>query len=125
MQVLIVDSSVQIARRLEEMLSEVNSITAVYTSVSYEDAILLFIENRPDVVLLCTGLPENKSIELLREMKTAVYRTTVVVLSVNTDEYLHEQCRLLGADCLLDKYLDFEKIPDVIDDISDINNIIH
>ena len=114
MQVLIVDSSSHIILRLEEMLADTPVVTVVHTSVSYENAIRLFIENKPDVVLLCAGLPDNKSLKLLSEIKAGFSKTNVVVLFTNTDECMHEQCRLLGADYLLDKYQDFEQIPGVI-----------
>ena len=84
MQVLIVDSSSHIILRLEEMLADTPVVTVVHTSVSYENAIRLFIENKPDVVLLCAGLPDNKSLKLLSEIKAGFSKTNVVVLFTNT-----------------------------------------
>jgi chemotaxis response regulator CheB len=114
MQLLIVDSSSHIIQRLEEMLADAPAINTVYTSVSYENAIKLFVENKPDIVLLCACLPENKSLKLFNKIKSSIYKSAVVMLFVNTDEYIYNQYRLLGADCLLDKYRDFEQIPGVI-----------
>jgi DNA-binding NarL/FixJ family response regulator len=117
MQLLIVDSSAYIIQRLEEMLTDATDVSIIYTSVSYENAIRLFNANKPGVVLLCTGLPENNSLKLLTEIKSAAYKSVVIMLSVTNDEYMHKQYQLLGADCMLDKYKDFELIPDVINSI--------
>jgi len=118
MQVLIVDRFVPIIHRLKEMLLEINTITDIYSSVSYKTAIKVFTEKKPGIVLLGVSLPEHEFIKLLREIKTVNSKTSVIVLSINMDEYIHEQCRSLGADYFLDKYRDFESIPEVINDIT-------
>jgi len=113
-----VDSSPLIVQRLEEMLSEVAIITAIYSSVCYENALKLYIEKRPGVVLLGISLQAFQPINLLAQIKKHNYKTQVIVLSIDGDEYTYEQCQLLGADHLLDKYRDFEKLPGIIHSIS-------
>jgi two-component system chemotaxis response regulator CheY len=125
MRVLIVDSSIQIVRRLEEMLLAAKTTRIVYSSDSYEQALQIFTENKPDVVLLSISLPENQSIKLLGEIKAVVYKTSVIILSINMNQYIHEQCIMLGADYFFDKYYDFEKIPVVINRIAGGNNVVH
>jgi len=125
MQVLIVDSSSEIVERLEEILTEANITTAIYNSFSYENAIRLFYEHEPDVVILCANLRKNESMKLLSEIKSVIYKTVVIILSINMDEYINEQCRLMGADYFLDKYRDFEKIPGIINVITVTNDIVN
>ena len=123
MRLLIIDGSVEIIRRLEELLSELTTISAIHTSASYEKGIKLFKENRPDIVLLDIFLPENKSLKLLGEMKAARYKKSIIILSNDSKDY-QELCHLLGVDYLLDKYHDFDKIPGVINGISFNNQVV-
>ena len=118
MQVLIVDSSFQIIERLEEMLAEEENITGIASAVSYEEATKLFNETKPEVVLLDCCLPGNASLKLLKEIKETGSKTSVIVLSLQEDNYKMEQCKLLGADFLFDKYYGFEKIAGAIKTIA-------
>ena len=118
MQILIVDSSVSIIERLEEMLSETENITAVDSAVSYEGAKNLFQENRHDAVLLDIDLPGNESLKLLREIKKAGEETCVIILFTLADNYIEAQCKYLGADFFFDKYYDFEKINRLLSSVS-------
>ena len=122
MKVLIVDSSIRIMERLEEILSEAENITAIHRALSYEEAIKLFKENKHDAVLLDIYLPGNESFKLLKEIKQTGFKTSVIILSIQTDNYVQERCKLLGADFFFDKYNDFEKIPGVINAIAGNNN---
>lgn len=121
MRILIVDSSIQIIERLEEILSESAIVTEVFKSVSYEGAVTLFKQYQPDIVLLDIYLPGNDSISLLKEIKRSGFKTFVIILTAQTDSYMREQFRSLGVDLFFDKYHDFEKIPGFISSISNKN----
>ena len=69
MLILIVDKSIQIIERLEEIVSEAPYSSAAHKAVSYEEAKKLVEENMYDTVLLDMDLLENGSLRLLREIK--------------------------------------------------------
>lgn len=119
MEILIVDSSLQIIKRLEELLSEAKNIKTIHRVVSYAQASAFFNTGIPDVVLLDTGLPGNKSVDLLKEIKAANTKTAVIVLSIHIDELTMKKHISAGADYFLDKYHEFEKIPVIIKNIAD------
>ena len=119
MQVLIVDSSIEVIERLEEILGEADNITAIHSAVSYEEAARFLKENKTDVMLLDCSLPENGSLKLLTEIKIPGSNTCVIILSILEDNnYKEELCKSLGADYFLDKYLEFEKIPGILNAIA-------
>lgn len=122
MVILIVDSSIQIIERLEEILSEAENITAIHKAVSYQEAAKLFKEIKHDLVLLDSGLPGNGWIDLLKEIKGTSSTTPVIVLANHLDNHNKEKCKFLGADFFFDKYHDFEKIPRVINAITGNKN---
>ncbi len=120
--VLVVDSSVFIIERWQNILSETQNIKTVYGAVAYKDASVLFKEIKPNVVLLDGGLPGSSSIDLLKEFKATNENTTVIILSNSIDTHVEEKCKSLGADFFFDKYQDFEKIPAFITANAFINN---
>ena len=117
MKVLIIDSSVQIVSRLEEMLLNAKAITLVCFCAHYGNGLQVYNETRPDVVVLGISLPETQSVKMLGEIKAVRFATPVIMLTTSMNGYILEQCRLLGADYFLDKYYDFEKIAGVINSI--------
>ncbi|SRR5258706_3104116 len=110
MLILIVDSSIRIIERLEEIISEAETITAIHRAVSYEEAKKLFKENKYAIVILDIDLPGNGSFKLLNEIKKTGEEICVIILFTQMDNYIQERCKSLGADFFFDKYYDFGKI---------------
>ncbi len=110
-----------IIERLEEILSETGITATILKADSFKKAQKLFYENRPGVVLLDIFLPGQKSFDLLKEIKKSGKQTSVIVLAIDMDKYVLDQCKLLGADFFFDKYNEFEKIPAVIESIFERN----
>lgn len=117
MKILIIDNSLEMIGRLEEIISEVPVSPIIFGALSYDAALKSFKENMPEVVLLDISLSGNRAIKILKEIKEIEPGTVIIVLSINTDDKIKEQCRLLSADFFLDKYYEFEKIPSIINDI--------
>jgi DNA-binding NarL/FixJ family response regulator len=109
--VLVVDSSVMIIERWQNILTETENIKTVYGAVAYKDASLLYKQKSPNVVLLDCGLPGTMSLDLLKEFKAPNEHTLVITLSDTADNQQKEKYKSLGADFCFDKYHDFEKIP--------------
>jgi len=118
MRILIIDSSTEIANRLEEILSESASEKSIYKAATYKDAVSFYKEYYPDVVLLDLSLHGNESFELLKSIKKSGKESFVIILSIHVDTRTREQCKRMGADLFFDKYNDFEKIPGTINEIS-------
>lgn len=118
--ILIADSSAQIIDRLERLVSEADSKLQIYKAVTYEDALKLFVTYKPQVVLLDMHFPENKSFDLLKEMKVTGGKTYIIVLSNHGRVNVKEHCKRLGVDCCLDKYNEFDRIPAIIRDVAKI-----
>ena len=120
MEVLIIDYSMRIVERLEEMLSGEKNITYIHKAVSYSQAMNVYKETQPGIVVLDICLPSDNSFKILREIKKPGSKTFVIILAVEKDNYVHEQCNSLGADFFFDKYNEFEKIPRAVNSIVNI-----
>jgi DNA-binding NarL/FixJ family response regulator len=114
MRVLIADKSELIVQRLEELLSDIIFILGTDKAFSYEEALSLFKQNKPDVVVLDINLPENASYQLLKDIKESSPQTVVIIMFIDADDYVLQQCKKAGVDFFFDKYHEFENIPRVI-----------
>ena len=108
------DSSALIVKRLEEMLLITDITKTVFSADSYTTGLNIFESCKPDLVVLGISSPEEKSIKLLSKIKAQNKTMPVIILSLNMNNILHEQCKQLGADFFLDKYYEFQEIPAII-----------
>ena len=125
MRILIVDSSVLIIDRWQHDLNELDFVSLVYGAVSYKDGIRLFEQINPDVILLDSNLARKEWIRLLKEIKSINKTKTVIVFSNGKDDHIQKISSAFGADYILDKYHDFEKIPLILRSISQVINEEH
>jgi DNA-binding NarL/FixJ family response regulator len=116
MKILIAESSIPILDRLENLILETFGSAAVLRAGSYKVAKDLFNEHLPGIVLLDVSLP--KSLSLLEKIKKTQSKTCVIVLTVQIDLKIHDRYSSLGADFFLDKYYEFEKIIELLQDTS-------
>lgn len=114
MQVLILDRSEEIVKRIIDQISETNKGITFFIAVSYAASVNLLKETKPDVVLLDLNFNGNTAFELLKEIKQLNNKTVAIVWYNNASERSLKLCRKLGADYLFDKYEEFEKIPGII-----------
>jgi CheY-like chemotaxis protein len=117
MVVLIIDSSMLIIERMQQVLSEAGNISAIYGASSYKEGIKYFKEKNPDIVLLDIILPDNESLKLLKEMKKEKSDINIILLSSYSDSYILAQFKAVGIDFFYDKYSEFPKIPGAINSI--------
>ncbi|MEO6356467.1 MAG: response regulator [Ferruginibacter sp.] len=117
MEVLIVDSSIDIIERLEELLAETTIVSTIYTAITYDEAIHLYTTHQPDAVFLDDGLPGNQSIQLLAAIKAMKKDTTVIMITIVEDVFREDKCRLMGADFFCDLYHHYQDIPQIMQSI--------
>ena len=118
MNILIVDGSAHVTERLNSLLAEPDKSRVIHTALTFEEAMMVFNDKQPELVLLDRWLPENKSIELLKSIKLKNNNTKVIILYFFADGDTESHYKLHGADFFLDKYHDYEQIPGIIEAIS-------
>ena len=114
MAILIFERSAEISVRLADFIKDTTRNKEVYHANSYVEAVSLLQEVSAHAVILDANFPGNQSMELLRLIKKANSKTVVFIMYTYSDETILNEFRLLGADHLLNKYDDFEKIPGII-----------
>ena len=114
LRILIVEDSKLIADRLINVLKELDRVEVVAHAGTYGEALTLLEKETPDVLLLDIGLPDKSGIYLLQAVKLNKWKTKVLVITNEANEFYKRLCLRIGADAFLDKTNEFEKIADIL-----------
>ncbi|HEX4230694.1 MAG TPA: response regulator [Bryobacteraceae bacterium] len=100
--------------RLHSLLSGVKGVEIVAVARGSKDAGELLRLHQPDFLLIDMFLAEGAGLDVLRSMNTLSYRPLAIIMTSEPSEELEQACRTLGADSLIDKAQDFERIPEIL-----------
>ena len=116
--VYIVDDSASIRMRLAEMLERIDGVEVVGEAASASEAIAGILRLKPDSVLLDLNLMGRTGIDVLRAVHSQEPRIVFVVLTNHAEPQYRTACTKAGAAYFLDKSCDFDRVPDVIAEIT-------
>jgi DNA-binding NarL/FixJ family response regulator len=114
MNVLIIDDSIAIARKLNELISENKAVHILGQAQSVRQAIDMLGRLNPDVVFLDISLPDGSGMEVLIHIKKVKPEIKVIVFSNSANSFYQKKFTEQGSDYFLDKSKDFTKIPSII-----------
>ncbi len=114
MQVVIVDDSAIVRRRLAEMLRHVAGVTVAGEAGSVAEALAMIPLLHPDVVVLDLHLPDGDGVAVLESVKRTMPAPVVVMLSNYSDDFYRTWCEAAGADFFLDKAKQFDELPRIL-----------
>lgn len=112
--VLIIDDNKNFANRIVAMLKELDTVGNIEVALSYEEGHRLFMEQKPNVVLLDINLSGKSGIELLKVIKQSGWNCEVVMITNHSGHNYRQLCSDLGAGHFLDKTHDFDLVPGII-----------
>ena len=115
--ILIIERSAEVLKRLVQLISETDDHKTIFKATSFEEAELLLEDIQPRIVLLDSCLPEQRSIDLLKKIKTENTSAKIIIMSNAPDARYERHYLSMGADVFLDKYHDYEKLPGLINNI--------
>jgi DNA-binding NarL/FixJ family response regulator len=104
--VLIADDHPVVRQGLEVLLSVQDDLTVVGSAADGAEAVRLSMELRPDVLLLDLKLPVLDGVAVVRELRSAMLPTRILVLTSATDPALATLAMQAGAAGLVYKDVD-------------------
>ena len=113
-RVYIVDDSVNLRKRLYELLSDIDNVQVVGQAGNADEALNDIRVIKPDTVLLDIRLPGKSGIQLLGEIKALQPELTVIIMTNYDYPQYHQQSILAGADYFFNKTREFEDIIEVL-----------
>jgi DNA-binding NarL/FixJ family response regulator len=115
--ILIVDDNMNFIKRVIRLLNDVENIGPIKVATNYDEAFTILNNEKPDLVLLDINLKGKSGIELLSRIRQMMMICKVIMVSNHADEYYKKQCKELGADYFLDKSIDFNQLPGIIENL--------
>ncbi len=109
-RVLIADDSSAVRERLCELLEEDRRVHVVGQAASAGEAWTLFEREQPAAVVLDLHFQDGSGLDLLQNIKRAQPGCLVLVLTNHDEPVLREECRRRGADHVLHKATEFERV---------------
>ncbi len=112
LRVLLVEDSKLLAERVREVLDQIPGVQVVGTADTERGAVAMTRANDVDAIILDLQLKEGTGFGVLRAL--GKLRPAVVVLTNFSLPIFAERARELGVDQILDKGMDFERLPAVL-----------
>mgnify|MGYP003952933195 CR=1 FL=1 len=107
-QLLIVEDSALIVKRLLSTLEEDLSNTEISAVLNGTDALAAIHDIKPEVVLLDIHLPDISGIDVLKTIRHAYPDTSVIMLSNHSATHTRTTCMNAGASAFYDKSKEFQ-----------------
>ena len=113
--IFIADDSLVIRERLVTMLEELSSVEIVGQAGTVAETSSAIRELQPDVVILDLRMPGGSGIDVLYKIKQDGVETVVIILTNYTFAGYRQKCMDAGANFFLDKSIEFDQIPKLIE----------
>lgn len=112
--VILVDDSVEVRRRLRDLLNDSGAARVVGEAASAHEALELIDAHRPDTVVLDLALRDSSGLDVLRGLRERGLGCEVIVLTNSSSPVHRTLCLRLGAMHFLNKTTEFEQVIDVL-----------
>jgi DNA-binding NarL/FixJ family response regulator len=114
MRVLIADDSDFILDRLQQLLQSMEDVEVVGSFRNGTDALAALHQLKPDLAILDNKMPGLRGIDIIREIRKEDSEVKFMLLTFYAESHYRQQAINAGADYFFSKSEDFEKIPEVI-----------
>jgi two-component system response regulator DevR len=118
MRVFIADDSRVVVERLADLLEEVPGVQLVGRANDAPEAIHSIVETNPDAVILDLQMPGGSGLDVLRSIRRSHPSVWVLIYTNYPYAQYREECIAAGAHYFLDKSAEFEKIPEILRDLT-------
>ena len=118
MKVLIVDDSAIVLERLVSMFDDQKGIQIVGQAQNGIEALKFIKQHKPNAVILDIRMPGGNGIDVLQHIKQIDPSIKVIMFTNYPYSQYQTKCLESGADYFLDKSAEFNKIPEIINQIA-------
>ncbi|MBN1198643.1 MAG: response regulator transcription factor [Bacteroidales bacterium] len=119
MNILIVDDSELIRKRLVELIREFEEPTNIALAGNATEAYSACSERYPDVIILDIHLPGENGIKILEKIRKKNKEVKILILTNFPYPQYRKKCMELGTDFFLDKTNEFASIRGIMRTIYD------
>lgn len=117
-RLLVADDSAGLRARVKEALAGHPHARVVDETADVPSTLAAIDRHRPDAVILDIQMPGGGGTEVLRQVGATRDRPTFIVLTNHPEHHYRQACHKLGADFFLDKSHDFDRLSEILSDLS-------
>ena len=121
LHVIVVDDVPMMREHITDILVETGLVGIIGLAADARTALEVIQEAQPQVVILDIGIPGTaelrNGIDVLKWIKQTLPQIYVVMLTNMSEPAYRAECLRLGAFAFLDKSREFERLPEVIENI--------
>lgn len=122
MKVISVDDSESVTTHIKELIESTKGVTFSGRALSKKQALELIQKVNPEIIFLDIFLKDENGLELLAYLKINNPDIIVIMLTNNNELIYKNKAKQLGAYAFLDKSYEFDKIPQLLDNIAKNRN---
>ncbi len=121
LRIAIIEDSINIRKRLVELVEEMGNMEVVGQASTEAEAINICKLTSPDAIILDMQLEVGNGLGVMRAMQydTSKTKPTIIVLTNFPSPSVQRAAISLGADIFLDKSLEFHKLPSLLNSAAD------
>ena len=113
--IMIADDSDAIRLVLKDILA-IGNHTVVAEAKNGEEAVNLFFQTSPELLLLDLAMPKKDGLTVLKEIIEKNPKARVVLITASDDQKIINQCLQIGASSYISKPFDFTNVLKQIND---------
>ena len=116
-----VEDSAMIVKRMSDLLNDIGGVTFVGNAQSISATLEILAKESPDAMILDINLGssfEMNGIQLLHLIRKLYPILKVIMFTNLSNLHYRRQCFEAGADYFFDKSIDFDKLPEILAEIS-------
>lgn len=122
MNILLVKDSQLVREQLLLLMKDIKGITHISHAESPGEALAVLKKKSIHIMILDIVLQGGTGIEVLEKMKKNGNKPSLVIVLTNyPHDQLRDKCLACGADYFLDKSVDFDKIPTLLQELKESN----
>ncbi|HEX4958758.1 MAG TPA: hypothetical protein VFV46_11320 [Lacibacter sp.] len=123
MMIFIYDRSVYFSSSFISFLRDsVQDIEISYFSKE-EELIRDALQEKPSLIILDIKYYSHFNFQLIQQLKDLYRPVVIVCMYLLVDELMNKKCLEYGADYVLDKYMEYERIIEIVNSIKSNNGI--
>lgn len=118
---VIVEDSKIVVEKLTKLLEPLENLEIKATADEADNAVKLIKEIQPEYVILDMSLKRGTGIKVLEDIQDMPTKPYVIVLSNLSYKFYKDKCQKLGARHFFDKAMEFEKVYDILYNLTTSN----
>jgi len=116
-RIVIVDDSYLVRERLVKMLSAIPGTEVTGEAANSQDALKVFVDQKPHVVIVDIKIPGENGIEVLKKIKKINQAVVVIIITNYPSTQYRTKCLENGADYFFDKSNEYSEVIETIKNI--------